>query len=143
MLLIHGIAIKQDHARQHSLPIDSLVLTLQVLDKEPDQAPKAGNGTLISGLYLEGASWDGSALVEPSPSELYAQLPVVLLSAKATSEEDKTGIYNCPVYRTTCRKGVMNTSGQSSNYVFSADLPCSKTERHWVRRRAALFTSWK
>lgn len=33
--------------------------------------------------------------------------------------------YQCPVYKTGARAGTLSTTGQSTNYILSVDIPCS------------------
>ena len=51
--------------------------------------------------------------------------------------------YQCPLYKTGLRRGVLSTTGQSTNYVLSVDLPTSQEAyqppAHWIRRAAALL----
>lgn len=57
--------------------------------------------------------------------------------------------YKCPVYRTTLRKGVLTTTGHSSNYIFDVLIDTSsegksveekkETCEKWIRRGAAMF----
>lgn len=51
--------------------------------------------------------------------------------------------YSCPMYKTGLRRGVLSTTGQSTNYVISVEIPCSTEEHqppaHWIRRAAALL----
>ena len=65
----------QEHARKTKLPIDTLTFSFDVLDHEPTATPSFG--VYIKGLYLEGASWQGGALDECRPRELYCQFPIV------------------------------------------------------------------
>lgn len=51
--------------------------------------------------------------------------------------------YTCPLYKTGARAGVLSTTGQSTNYILSVDIPTSADDSqppsHWVRRAAALL----
>lgn len=70
---------------------------------------------------------------------------------KDLEEKEKTAQrYKCPVYRTTERKGVLTTTGHSSNYIFDILVECEGFEpldtagrielvQKWVRRGTAMF----
>lgn len=53
--------------------------------------------------------------------------------------------YSCPMYKTGLRQGVLSTTGASTNYVISVELPCPTDgdvyapPAHWIRRAAALL----
>ena len=54
--------------------------------------------------------------------------------------ETPPGMFKCPVYRTSERKGTLSTTGHSSNYILDITLPSKKHWRHWVMRGAAVLT---
>lgn len=48
--------------------------------------------------------------------------------------------YECPLYRTGDRRGVLMTTGHSTNFVMLIKIPSEYEPRHWIKRGVAAIT---
>ncbi|CAF0908921.1 unnamed protein product [Adineta steineri] len=132
----------QNFARKHVISIDSVSFGFQVLKqsmKELTAAP--ADGCYIRGLFVEGARWDNATHVlgESRAKELFTDMPVIWLQPEQNRQVPTSGIYMCPVYKTLTRAGTLSTTGHSTNFVFTIEIPSSKTQQYWIKRGVALI----
>jgi dynein heavy chain, axonemal len=97
----------------------------------------------VTGMYVEGARWDSGAmqLAESEPKVLYSSAPLMLLEPCELSALAVFPHYPCPVYRTPERRGVLATTGHSTNHVIDVKIPSDRPSDVWVRAGVALLLS--
>nr|VZI05919.1 unnamed protein product [Spirometra erinaceieuropaei] len=132
----------QNYARKMKEPVDTITFDFQVMKEnvgEIQQVPE--DGCYIRGLYLEGARWDPleMLLAESRPKELYTVMSVIWLIPRQNRQRKESGIYECPVYKTITRSGTLSTTGMSTNFVFTVELPTTEEQKHWIKRGVALL----
>jgi dynein heavy chain len=132
----------QNYARKYSIPIDILVLSFEVMEQENFTSPPE-DGVYVRGFFLEGARWDKrkGVLGEQLPRQLTDLIPIIKLtpcnSDAAHYLTSKKSCYDCPVYKTSLRRGTLSTTGHSTNYVMGMYLPSDKPSRYWINRGVA------
>jgi dynein heavy chain len=155
--------IMQNMARRDKVPIDEVIWNFYVEPKKSlhgcmdDTYSNAYTvpeiGCYVFGLYMEGARWDDDrgCMHESLPKVLFDIFPVILM-IPVTKSNDKCppNVYNCPVYKTSERRGVLSTTGHSTNFVMTMQVPImpdddddttwDDTETYWIRRGAAMLT---
>jgi dynein heavy chain len=136
----------QNFARKFTLPIDTLGWTYTVLEHGKSDWEKPETGTIIYGLFIEGARWDPQAMVvgESEPKVLFVEIPYMHWNPvqKEKDTTDMKRVYASPLYKTSERKGVLATTGHSSNFVTLVLLPLAKqhTDKHWIKRGVCCLT---
>ncbi|CRK99185.1 CLUMA_CG012510, isoform A [Clunio marinus] len=138
--------VLQNHSRKNHLQIDHLHMKFDVTDFELEVQEQPEIGVYLKGIFLEGARWNRTEkkLDEAWPKILFDTLPVVTMTPMMKSLElldEKESNYNCPMYRTTERRGVLATTGHSSNFVMFIQLNTDKSSNHWLNRSTASVLS--
>ncbi|CAB3241783.1 unnamed protein product [Arctia plantaginis] len=128
----------QNYARKHVIAIDTVAYAFEELTNAPSKKPE--DGCCVRGLFLEGARFNLSdmSLEESRPKELYMEMPIIYMKPEQ-GHKLKEGLYECPTYKTLLRAGTLSTTGHSTNYVMTIELPTHKPQSHWIKRGVALF----
>jgi len=132
----------QNFARKEIISIDTINFDFKVMKEHyEDIKQRPEIGCYIRGLYLEGARWDSSTMLlgESRPKELYTDMATMWLVPVGNRTPPKSGIYNCPIYKTLTRAGTLSTTGHSTNYVITVEVPTDKKQNHWIKRGVAMI----
>lgn len=136
----------QNYARKFELAIDTLTWTYTVLkrafaDQETFAFPETG--VYVHGMFIEGCRWDDELgyLNESFPKILYETIPYMHWDPieKAKDPTDMDRMYASALYKTSERKGVLATTGHSSNRVMTLLLQMAPgvLSKYWTKRGVA------
>jgi dynein heavy chain len=151
----------QVHARKYDLPIDELSFEFAVLKKYRDQfsyneaakrleygqineddkdLEKPKDGVLIHGLFMDAFRWDDENFqcCESNIGEMNPSLPMLHMEPKRNLVVNPNH-YISPLYRTAARAGTLSTTGLSTNFVVSVNLPSDKPQEYWIKKGSALI----
>nr|XP_039267660.1 dynein heavy chain 10, axonemal-like [Styela clava] len=130
-------ALVQATCRKNGWPLDRSTLYTNVTHwQNPDEVTEhAHQGCFVTGLYLEGASWDieNGCLERPRPKQLIQELPILKVIPIEAHRLKLQNTFRTPVYTTSMRRNAM---GQG--LVFEADLHTTEHISHWILQGVCL-----
>jgi dynein heavy chain len=131
----------QNFARKYKIPIDEITMDFEVMPATATSGDSSSpeDGVYVTGMYLEGARWiaEKGMLGESTPKVLYDQMPVIWFKPIRQRDLAPRSTYDCPVYKTSARRGVLSTTGHSTNFVLVIRLPTDRPQKHWINRGVA------
>jgi len=134
-------ASKQNYSRAETIPIDAIGLQFEMLPNRSYARPPS-LGVYVYGFFFEGAQWDrdNKRIAESAPKVLYTTAPLMWFQPKQTAHIQHPPSYNCPVYKTSDRRGILATTGHSTNFILDVLVPSEIPEAHWVQRGVAMLS---
>uniref|UniRef100_A0A2S2QIW0 Dynein heavy chain 3, axonemal n=1 Tax=Sipha flava TaxID=143950 RepID=A0A2S2QIW0_9HEMI len=146
--------VLQNFSRKHKIPIDQLGFEFEVTNFESEmevmKMPEWGVycrekleieefSVFVKGLFLEGARWDRHLLVlnESYPKILFDTVPIICFKPGIKSRFEKKLYYEAPIYKTSARRGVLSTTGHSTNFVMLMNFIIDRPRDHWINRGTA------
>jgi dynein heavy chain len=133
-------ALVQEACRKRGWPLDKSISTTEVRGEWQDrdaygEGKKLEFGTLVSGLFLEGARWDleeGMLALQHS-KVLTVAMPLVQIIPVEANRLKLHGTFRTPVYITPQRANAMQVG-----HVFNADLKSGVHESVWSLQGVAM-----
>ena len=134
-------ASKQNYSRAETIPIDAISLQFEMLPNTSYARPPK-LGVYVYGFFFEGARWDKKAhrIAESEPKVLYTAAPLMHFLPKQTVHIQHPPSYLCPVYKTSDRRGILATTGHSTNFILDINVPSDVPPEHWVQRGVAMLS---
>ena len=134
-------AVLQTEARRKILSIDLFTWNFNVITTVAENQLEVPNeGVYISGLFLEGASYDvtSDCLLDPKPMQLLFNMPIIHFHPTESSKKPLCEQYTCPMYICPDRAGPSQSPSNFSSLNLNSG---EKTSDHWVKRGVAILLS--
>ncbi|XP_052759353.1 dynein axonemal heavy chain 3 [Galleria mellonella] len=134
--------VLQNYSRHNKIPIDQVQFEFEITSMEADCEEEPTFGVYCKGLFLEGARWNRQTmqLDESYPKILFDTIPIIWFKPALIADFNPPPCYFCPIYKTSERKGVLATTGHSSNFVMYITLRSDIPQKHWINRGVASLT---
>lgn len=133
----------QNFSRRHLEPIDNVGFDFVILEKEWNEydTPPT-DGAYVYGLFFDGARWDAAntTIADPEPKVLFSVCPAIHLLPKEKQNILDFPSYHAPCYKTSERRGMLSTTGHSTNFVMFLEIPSNKENEYWTKCGVALLT---
>ena len=139
-------AVLQNYAREHKLAIDTISFDFEMLELDSGiytEGNSPSEGVYVYGMYFEGCGWstEKKMLAESRPRVLFEPSPVIWFKPVLNDKLVLRPSYSCPCYRTADRRGVLATTGHSTNFLMFIRMPTDKPQHHWVMRGVCMLLS--
>uniref|UniRef100_T1IN42 Dynein heavy chain C-terminal domain-containing protein n=1 Tax=Strigamia maritima TaxID=126957 RepID=T1IN42_STRMM len=124
-----------------TIPIDLLVFDFELLGDQ-DYVKPPHDGVYVRGAFMEGARWDrkGRTIAESLPRVLHDPMPVLWLKPIRRGDLPVRKAYMSPLYKTSERRGILATTGHSSNFVMPIRIPSEIPKEHWIAELLCFFS---
>jgi dynein heavy chain len=147
---------RQNFARKYEIAIDDTGYDFRFFNASEAAAitakdVKADDGCYCYGLFVDGARYDNETKVvkESLPKALVGApstvLPLALLLPSRAADiknAEESHRYECPVYKTSKRQGMLSTTGHSTNFVIMLMIPMGPddSQKKWIKQGVACLT---
>jgi len=132
--------VLQNHARKYGIPINALDFRFEVQATSLEEIEGPEDGVVVYGLFMEGARYseESAQIVDSLPAEMYSEMPAIHFIPQEDYQSPPEQ-YTCPCYKTSLRKGVLSTTGISTNFVIGVDLVCDRSPEECVLQGVAFL----
>ncbi|KAH0806962.1 dynein heavy chain 10, axonemal-like [Histomonas meleagridis] len=130
-------ALLQTACRAKGWPLDkaTLMITVSSYKNSSQVLTKPTLGCYLSGMYLEGASWDieKRCLVQQKPKEIVTELPLLKVTPMEINKVRTQNMLKTPIYLTQMRRDAMGVG-----LVQTAYLETTEHKSFWILQGVAI-----